>query len=80
MAGKKAPTVSFANDISPYFQQYLGNMRWRFDLTDYEQVKSNAEQIYGRILSKTMPPPPFDPFADKFIASFKLWIDQNYPK
>lgn len=79
MAGKNTPTVSFADNISPYFQRYVGNMRWRFDLTDYEQVKANADQIYGRILNKTMPPPPFEPFTEEFIASFKIWINQDFP-
>jgi hypothetical protein len=80
MAGKKPSTVSFADNIRPYFQQYLGQMRWRFDLMNYEQVRDNAELIYGQIAQKMMPPPPFSPFADEFIKSFKTWMDQDYPK
>jgi hypothetical protein len=72
-------TVSFASDIKPYLQQYLAQMRWRFDLTDYDQVKTNAALIYGRIESKTMPPPPFAPFSDEFIAAFKAWMKQDCP-
>lgn len=73
-------TVSFATNIKPFFERYVGNMRWRFDLTDYEQVKNNAKQIYTRIEGKSMPPPPFAPFSDDFIAEFKTWIDQGCPE
>ena len=41
--------VSFSNDIMPLFNQFKGQMMWRFDLTNYEHVKANASVIYGRI-------------------------------
>ena len=41
--------VSFSNDIMPLFNQFKGQMMWRFDLTNYEQVKANASTILGRI-------------------------------
>lgn len=71
---------AFDTDIKPFFDQYVGQMRWRFDLTDYDQVKANAEMIYDRIHSKSMPPPPFQPFSDAFIADFKTWMDNGFPK
>ncbi len=37
--------TSFSNDIAPIFGPFRGNMLWRFDLTDYEQVKANAAII-----------------------------------
>lgn len=71
---------TFNDDIKPFFAQYLGQMRWRFDLTSYEQVKANADMIYSRIHSKSMPPPPFDPFSDEFIAGFKTWMENGFPE
>ncbi len=74
-------TVSFATDIMPYFKQYQAQMRWRFDLTSYEEVKANAQLIYFRINSKDspMPPAPFEPFPQTVIDNFKTWIDEGYP-
>ena len=41
--------VSFSSDIAPLFNQFTGQMMWRFDLTNYDQVRANAQTIYGRI-------------------------------
>jgi hypothetical protein len=73
-------TPTFTTDIRPYFSQYLGQMRWRFDLTDYDQVKANAAMIYDRIQSKSMPPPPFPPFPDMLSTNFKTWMDNGFPE
>ena len=52
--------VSFANDIMPLFNQFKGQMMWRFDLTNYDQMKANASIILNRINGSNgfMPPPP----------------------
>jgi hypothetical protein len=71
--------VSFASDIMPIFKQFQGPMMWRLDLTSYEAVVANAETIFGRISSKTMPPPPFPPLSDDQIAMFQQWIGQGCP-
>jgi hypothetical protein len=75
------PKVSFQNDIVPVFKPYQKQMIWRFDLTSYEQVRANAQTIYGRISStdSPMPPPPFDPLTQTQISMFKLWMDEGYP-
>ena len=31
------------------FAQFVGEMRWRFDLTRYEDVRANAQMIYQYI-------------------------------
>lgn len=71
--------VSFTNDIMPLFKQFQGQMMWRFDLTNYDQVKANAETIYGRISSSSgpMPPPPFDPLTPEQAQMFQQWIDDG---
>ena len=75
--------VSFSNDIMPLFNQFTGQMMWRFDLTNYDQVIANAQTIYGRINGGGMPPPPFDPpintsgttsTPDIWMASAKRFI------
>ena len=70
--------VSFSNDIMPLFNQFKGQMMWRFDLTDYEHVKANASTIYGRINGGGMPPPPFDPLTLEQIQLFQQWMDEGF--
>lgn len=73
--------VSFSNDIMPLFNQFKGQMMWRFDLTNYDQVKANAATIYGRISNSDapMPPPPFDPLTLEQIQLFQQWINDGCP-
>lgn len=66
--------VSFSTDIMPLFNQFKGQMMWRFDLTNYEHVKANASTIYGRINGGGMPPYPFDPLTLEQIQLFQQWM------
>ena len=50
-------------------------MAWRLDLASYQDVKLNAEIIYGQITQGPMPPPPYDPFPQDFHDKFKAWMD-----
>lgn len=77
-----AATVSFANDIMPILYKYQGQMMWRFDMADYDNVKANAEIIYGMITGDPpgMPPPPYPPLGQAFVATFKSWMDQGCPQ
>ncbi len=75
-------TLSFQRDIVPVFDQYRGQMLWRFDLTDYEHVKANHALIYGQISAPegaNMPPPPLDPLTPAQIQLFKSWVDEGCP-
>lgn len=73
--------VSFANDIMPLFNQFKGQMMWRFDLTNYDQMKANASTILNRINGSNgfMPPPPFDPLTLEQIQLFEQWINDGFP-
>ncbi len=46
-----------------------------FDLSKYEDVKSNAESIYERLADGTMPCD--GEWPDAQIAKFKMWIDDG---
>lgn len=73
---------SFANDIEPMFSRFAANMAWRFDLTDYAQVKNNAAMILSRIATPSdnrMPPPGFAPFTEDEVATFRTWVEQGCP-
>jgi len=70
--------VSFSTDIQPLFNQFKGQMMWRFDLTNYDQVKANAQIIYGQISSNGMPPPPFDPLTLEQIQLFQQWMTEGF--
>ena len=70
-------TVSFADDVMPFLKQFQGPMMWRFDLTNYDQMKANAQIIYNRISdpNNPMPPPPYPPLSLEQITTFKAWMD-----
>ena len=71
--------VSFAQDIRPIFAQYKEPMMWRFDLTNYEAVKNNAQQISEYISLGYMPPPNFPPLTKEFLATYKQWMTEGCP-
>ena len=70
--------VSFSSDIAPIFNQFTAQMMWRFDLTNYDQVRGNAQVIYGRINGGGMQPPPFDPLITDQIQLFQQWMAEGY--
>jgi hypothetical protein len=73
-------SVSFAKDIVPIFHQFRAPMMWRFDLTKYEDVRSNADMIFGMIgPNGGMPPPPFPPLTTEQVSMFKLWMSEQFP-
>jgi len=75
-------TTSFQTDIAPMFAPFQANMMWRFNLGDYETVKTNAKMIYGRLTGTTgnpMPAPPFNPLDPSMIALYKQWMDEGCP-
>ena len=77
-----APATSFAKDIAPIFAPFRDNMLWRFDLTDYDAVKANAQLIdavIGPTADNPMPPPPLPPLEPFQVQLFKTWIAQQCP-
>jgi hypothetical protein len=72
--------VSFVNDIAPMLSKYRGEMAWRFDLANYDDVKANAFVINEFISQKMMPPPPYPPFSAEFLMAFANWMNSGYAR
>jgi hypothetical protein len=81
---RTAVATSFKADIAPMFAPYRANMMWRFDITDYETVKANADIIYARITGNPnfnrMPAPPLDPLTQEQTDLFSQWMREGFPK
>jgi hypothetical protein len=79
--------TSFAADISPLFTQIdIQHMSWFCDLSKYDDVKANAQEILQRLKGQggaVMPPPPGKggdgPWSADNIALFSTWIDDGCP-
>ncbi len=70
--------ASFAQDIRPLFREKdIASMSRHFDLSNYDQVRANAEGIYAQLSSGAMPCDGAWP-QDR-VALFKQWIDAGYP-
>ena len=74
-------TVSYATNIRPLFTQTdIDHMAFFCDLAAYADVKTNAQDILGRLKGiggRTMPPPPARPWSAQNIALFQQWIDDG---
>jgi len=74
-------TVSYATNIRPLFTQTdIDHMAFFCDLASYADVKTNAQEILGRlngIGGRVMPPPPAQPWSADCIALFNKWIDDG---
>jgi len=70
--------LSFATDIRPLFRDtpdVTTMKRMGLDLSSYEAVKANAEGIYSRLESGSMPCDGAWP-ADH-VARFRRWMDEG---
>jgi hypothetical protein len=69
--------LSFATDIRPLFRDKdVDSMRSMIDLSDYDAVKENADDIYQQLSEGNMPCDGAWP-ADR-IARFRQWMDEGY--
>jgi hypothetical protein len=68
---------SFARDIRPLFRDRdVEEMRFAFDLSNYDDVKNNAAAIHGRLADGSMPCD--GPWPEDHIAVFMQWINEGY--
>jgi hypothetical protein len=73
-----ADEVTFAQDIRPLFRDRdVRAMSFAFDLSSYEDVRRNAEEIYDRLDDGTMPCDDSWPAED--VERFRTWIDNGSP-
>jgi hypothetical protein len=69
---------SFARDIRPLFRDKdVEEMRFAFDLSNNDDVKTNAAGIYERLADGSMPCDGAWP--DDQIWLFRQWMDEGYP-
>jgi hypothetical protein len=70
--------ASFARDIRPLFRDKdIDEMRFAFDLSNYDDVKNNAAAIYDRLVDASMPCD--GAWLEHQIALFRQWMDEGEP-
>jgi hypothetical protein len=70
--------LSFERDILPLFRaRDIEEMSFAFDLSSYEDVCENAEEIHSRLADGTMPCDASWPEED--VERFRRWIDAGMP-
>ena len=74
--------VGFASDIRPLFiDEDIDHMQWFCDLTSYDDVKANADDILERLRrtgAGVMPPQPRGPWPASQIDLFQSWVDGGF--
>ena len=71
--------MGFEADIRPLFRPEDSEaMSFAFDLSSYEEVRENAEEIYGRLADGTMPCDA--PWPEEDVERFRAWIDAGMPE
>jgi len=68
---------NFARDIRPLFRdQDVEEMQFAFDLSEYDDVKANAEAILERLSDGSMPCD--GAWSDEQIELFRQWMQEGY--
>lgn len=75
------PGVSFAKDIAPLFtdtdtEHMISVTNGSLNLKKYDDVKIYAAQIYSRVSSGSMPPPPTPAWTQQMVQLFACWMQQ----
>jgi hypothetical protein len=69
--------VTFERDIRPLFRDRdVNSMTFAFDLSSYDDVRANADGIYGRLAAGTMPCD--GAWRPEDVARFQAWIDSGF--
>ena len=70
--------LSFERDIRPLFRPSdVDEMSFAFDLSSYEDVRANAEDIYERLADGSMPCD--QAWSTDDVERFRTWIDNGSP-
>jgi hypothetical protein len=71
--------LGFERDIRPLFRDGdVKAMSWALNLASYDDVRANAEAVYGRLADGSMPCDGAWP-ADR-VQLFRDWIDAGTPE
>ena len=71
-------TPSFARDIQPLFRESDREaMEFAFDLWDFDDVRTNAQDILERLTDGTMPCD--EEWPEEQLAQFRRWIEAGMP-
>jgi len=71
-------TPSFARDIQPLFHESDKEaMEFAFDLWDFDDVRTNAQDILERLTDGTMPCD--GEWPEEQLALFRRWIEAGMP-
>jgi hypothetical protein len=69
-------TPGFESDIAPLFRPGdVRAMSFAFDLSSYDDVRANAEEIYARLADGSMPCDESWPLEQ--VQRFRAWIDSG---
>jgi hypothetical protein len=72
-------TPSFARDIQPLFRESDREaMEFAFDLWDFDDVRTNAQDILERLTDGTMPCD--GEWPEEQLATFRRWIEAGMPE
>jgi len=70
--------LSFARDIRPLFRESdRESMDFAFDLWDYHDVSTHAEDILERLTEGTMPCD--GEWPEEQVARFRRWVEAGMP-
>ena len=76
-----ASPARFHLHILPLFRDLdIQHMQPYMDLSDYSDVKANANEILRRLKSNTRPMPPVaddGPWPEEWIALFERWMHEG---
>src|SRR4051794_39708597 len=76
---RRCPMPTFTQDIRPLFRERdVEEMRFAFDLSDYDDVKEHAAAIYAEVENGNMPCD--GPWPEERVALFKQWLDAGSPR
>jgi hypothetical protein len=69
---------NFETDIRPLFRsEDVEAMGFAFDLSSFNDVRDNAEDIYERLSDGDMPCD--QPWPEEHVERFRAWIDAGTP-
>jgi hypothetical protein len=73
-----AARVTYEQSIRPLFRDRdIQSMSFAFDLSSYDDVRTNAEAIYERLAAGSMPCD--GPWPAEDVERFRAWIDNGSP-